>query len=205
MVLKQVLALAVSVLLTGCTAQRDLSGPEELALAQKLRKSGDLKGAEKHSKLAVALYERAFGTGSLQVTEPLELLISSSCAQGQCADTEDYWRRMLVLREKHLGKNDAKTIATVCQLGEICEQKHKYAEAKSLYLRALSVREADKSFLVSPTLIALARLESSQGSQSAARNYLKRAETIENTNASPVNLRAQIAAMKQRLGGAQVK
>lgn len=205
MVLKQnvVVPFIACIALTACTAVvPDTSAPaaeaqRQLTLARQLRKAGDLKGAELRSKVALALCEKAYGADALELTDPLEVLISSSCAQGQCADTEGYWRRMLALREKHLGKNEANTIATVCQLGEICEQKFKYAEAKDLYLRALSVREAQKSFLVSPTLIALARLESTQGSQLAARAYLKRAEDLEKANASPVNMQVQIEKIKR--------
>lgn len=113
------------------------------------------------AKEALRLERACCEPGSEQLLDSLNRVISATCAQDRCADTEPYLLEQLDIRRKKLGANHPHVAVSLCLLAEVDEKKGRFKEAETKYLEALEIRKKVEPYLVSQTQKNLTRVRAS--------------------------------------------
>jgi tetratricopeptide (TPR) repeat protein len=150
-------------------------------LALAYRAQGRFADAEGAFRRALAVHEKAQGSGQPLVGGTLHNLGTVFLLQGRLADADATLSRALVVREKALGPGHVEVAETLTDLASTYRLQGRFAEAEKLYKRALVIRESKlgpNAPVVANTLLNLALAYSAQGKFADAEALYQRALTV---------------------------
>lgn len=167
-----------------------LSRTAHLEAGDEAEYDGDIAGAEKHYKAALAITRKSLGSRHPQVATILHSLSSLYIKQGRHAEAEPLLLELLKIHEREYGAEDYNLVFTLEYLSDFYIEQGRHAEAEP-YLKRL-VRIAGKTLRPDePELAAylryLARLYLDLGRPAEAEPLLKQALAIYEKYFGPTN------------------
>lgn len=171
-----------------------LSRTAHLEAGDEAKYDGDVAGAEKHYKAALAITRKSLGSRHPQVATILHSLASLYDKQGRFAEAEPLFLEHLKIHEKEYGAESYNLVFTLDQLSEFYFDQERYAEAEPYLKRVVHI--AGKTLRPDePELAAymrfLAKLYLKMGRPAEAEPLLKQALAIYEKNFGPTNDRNQ--------------
>lgn len=141
-------------------------------LAAAMQMKGDLEGAARRQREALAMREEILGESHPRLAVPVLNLANTLGKQGKYAEAEPLYQRAIALLDRG-GKPPPQLASPLLGLGVIYKKQGRYDEAAALYERAASVAEAalgPEDEVVTMSMINLANLEKRRGNGERARD-----------------------------------